>query len=117
MLHLVPGDPIDAMIGSAGFQTADTRQETVDRIRDQMGLNDPLPVQYVRWLAGALRGDLGDSFVRGRPVTELIAERLPSTLQLALAALSITVGFGLTLGIVAALKRGTWVDTAVTVVS
>src|SRR5215470_704736 len=101
MLQLVPGDPIDAMIGSAGFQTAATRQDTVDRIREQMGLNDPLPVQYVRWLGGALHGDLGESFVRNRPVSDLIAERLPSTVELALAALLITVVFGLTLGIVA----------------
>jgi ABC-type dipeptide/oligopeptide/nickel transport system permease component len=117
MLHLVPGDPVDAMIGSAGFQTGATRQETVDRIRDQLGLNEPLPVQYVRWLGGALRGDLGESFVRSRPVTDLIAERVASTLQLALAALVITVLFGMSLGILAALKHGTWVDAAVMVIS
>src|SRR5690242_13330703 len=85
MLHLVPGDPIDAMMGSAGFQTNSTRQETVDRIRDEMGLNDPLPIQYLHWIGGALRGDLGESYVRGRPVTELIEERVPSTVELALA--------------------------------
>jgi peptide/nickel transport system permease protein len=117
MLHLVPGDPIDAMMGSAGFQTSATRQETVDRIRDQMGLNDPLPVQYLHWIGGAAHGDLGESYVRSRPVTDLIAERVPSTVQLALAALAITVVLGLSLGITAALKRGTWVDAAVMVVS
>jgi peptide/nickel transport system permease protein len=117
MLHLVPGDPIDAMMGSAGFQTAATREETVDRIRAEMGLNDPLPVQYVHWIGGALRGDLGESFVRGRPVTDLIAERVPSTLQLAFAAMLITIVLGLSLGIVSALKRGTWIDSAVMVVA
>jgi peptide/nickel transport system permease protein len=117
MLHLVPGDPVDAMIGSAGFQTGATRQATVDRIRDELGLNDPLPLQYVRWLGSALHGDLGESFVRNRPVTDLIAERVPSTLQLALAALLITVLLGLSLGILAALKHGSWLDGAVMLIS
>src|SRR5207248_7784241 len=85
MLHLVPGDPIDAMMGSAAFQTGATRQDLVERIRAELGLNDPLPVQYARWAFSALHGDLGTSFVRGRPVGDLILERLPSTAQLAAA--------------------------------
>ena len=117
MLHLVPGDPVDAMIGSAGFQSGATRQETVDRIREQLGLNYPLPVQYLRWLGSALHGDLGDSFVRNRPVSDLIAERVPSTLQLALAALLITVVLGSSLGILAALEHGTWLDGAIMAIS
>src|SRR5215216_2792532 len=82
MLHLVPGDPIDAMMGAAAFQTT-TRQDVVDRIRDELGLNDPMPVQYAHWAWNAIRGDLGMSFIRNRPVGELILERLPSTLELA----------------------------------
>jgi ABC-type dipeptide/oligopeptide/nickel transport system permease component len=117
MLHLVPGDPIDAMLGAAAFQTGNTRQDLVERIRQDLGLNDPLPVQYGRWVVGAAHGDLGVSFVRGRPVAELIAERLPSTAQLALASLLFAVVLGLTLGIVAATHRGTPIDSAVMLIS
>src|SRR5258708_38023192 len=85
MLHLVPGDPIDAMMGSAAFQSGGGRQDLVDRIRAELGLNDPLPVQYGRWAVGALHGDLGQSFIRGRPGGGLILERLPSTAELAAA--------------------------------
>jgi ABC-type dipeptide/oligopeptide/nickel transport system permease component len=82
-----------------------------------MGLNDPLPVQYLRWIGGAAHGDLGQSFVRGRSVVDLIVERVPSTAQLAAAAMLISVALGLSLGTLAALHRGTWIDTAVTVLS
>ncbi len=117
MLHLVPGDPIDAMMGSAGFQTGASRQETVDRIRAEMGLNDPVRVQYLHWIGGAFQGDLGQSYVRGRPVVDPIEERVPCTVPLSLAALVITVVGGLSLGIIAALTRGTWVDGVVMIIS
>jgi ABC-type dipeptide/oligopeptide/nickel transport system permease component len=116
MLHLVPGDPVDAMVGAAAFQGG-VRQDVVDRIRADLGLDDPLPVQYGRWLAGALRGDLGTSYVRGRPVTTLLLERLPSTAELALAAMLIGGGAGLALGTAAALWRNTPLDGAVMLVS
>jgi peptide/nickel transport system permease protein len=117
MLHLVPGDPIDAMMGAAAFQSGGGRQDLVDRIRLELGLNDPLPVQYGRWALGALHGDFGMSFVRGRPVGELIMERLPSTAQLAVAALLFAVIVGLTLGIIAATHRNSPIDAAVMLVS
>src|SRR5713101_2611524 len=79
MLHLVPGDPIDAMLGASAFQTGNVRQDLVDQVRRDLGLNEPLPVQYGRWILGAVHGDFGVSFVRGRPVADLIVERLPST--------------------------------------
>jgi peptide/nickel transport system permease protein len=116
MLHLVPGDPVDAMMGAAAFQSG-ARQEVVDQIRDELGLNDPVPVQYARWVGGALHGDLGMSYIRRRPVTELIAERLPSTLELATASMLIAAVFGLSLGLVAALKRNTAADALVMVIS
>src|SRR5207249_7330613 len=89
MLHLVPGDPIDSMVGAAGFQVGGIRQEAIDQIRRELGLDQPLPVQYARWLGNALRGDLGQSYVRRRPVTALILERLPSTAELAAASMLI----------------------------
>jgi ABC-type dipeptide/oligopeptide/nickel transport system permease component len=117
MLQLVPGDPIDAMLGASAFQTGSARQDLVDHVRQELGLNDPLPVQYGHWILGALHGDFGVSFVRGRPVADLILERLPSTAELALASLVFAVVFGLGLGIVAATHRDTPLDAAVMLLS
>jgi peptide/nickel transport system permease protein len=116
MLHLVPGDPIDAMVGATGFQGG-VRQETIDRIRAEMGFNDALPVQYAHWMLGALHGDLGNSYVRNRPVVDLILERIPSTAELALASMLLSTVLGLVLGVFAALKRGSIVDRLVMVIS
>ena len=116
MLHLVPGDPVDAMMGAAAFQSAG-RQDLVDRIREELGLNQPMPVQYAQWAAHAVRGDLGQSFVRNRPVTELILERLPSTLELAGMSMLIAASVGLILGLIAALKRNSPIDGLVMAVS
>ena len=119
IVHLIPGDPIDAMLGSAaaGVGSPEARQELVDEIRAQLGLNDPLWVQYGRWIGNAVRLDLGESFIRRQPVASLIAQRLPSTIELAGTALVLSVVLGITLGIVAALRRNTFVDGAVMVIS
>ncbi len=117
MLHLVPGDPVDAMVGSAGFQGSGNRPELVARIRHDLGLDEPLPIQYGRWAANALRGDLGRSYIRQRPVATLIRAGLPSTLQLAALSLCFAVIAGLTLGVIAALKRNTPLDGLVMAVS
>ena len=119
IIHLIPGDPIDAMLGSAaaGVGTPEARAALTEEIREQLGLKDPLPVQYGHWLASAVRFDLGESFIRRQPVSALIAQRLPSTLELAGAALLLSVTLGMAMGIVAALRRNTWVDGAVMLVS
>ena len=119
ILHLVPGDPVDAMMGAAtlGIGTPEAQAKLVEQIREQLGLNDPLPIQYLRWLGNALRLDFGESFIRHQPVATLIAQRLPSTLELAGAALLLSVVAGMSFGIVAALRRNTWVDGAVMIVS
>ncbi len=119
ILHLVPGDPIDAMMGAASFgiSTPESQAKLVAEIRAQLGLNDPLPLQYLHWLGNALRLDFGESFIRHQPVATLIAQRLPSTLELAGTALLLSVILGMSFGIIAALRRNTWVDGAVMVVS
>ncbi len=116
MLHLIPGDPIDAMVGAAGDVTS-ARPEVVAQIRNELGLNDPLPVQYGRWVLNAVRGDFGESYIRHRPVIELIQERLPSTIELALASTLIVTLLGLSLGIVAALKCNSVIDNFILVIS
>lgn len=119
ILHLIPGDPIDAMLGAAaqGVLSAEQQAAVTAQMREQLGLNDPLWIQYLRWLGDALRLDLGHSFIRHQPVAALIAQRLPSTLELAGAALLLAVVLGVAMGIAAALNRNTPIDRAVMVVS
>jgi len=119
ILHLIPGDPIDAMLGAAAFGVANPEQrvELTRQITQELGLDEPLPLQYARWLGGALHGDLGRSYIRHEAVAKLIADRLPATLELAGAAMLLSVVLGMTLGIVAALRRNTPLDGAVMLVS
>ncbi len=116
MLHLIPGDPIDAMVGASG-EVGTARPDIVAQIRQDLGLNDPLPVQYARWLLGAIHGDFGMSYIRHRPVLDVLLERLPSTVELAVASTLIVAVLGLFLGIVAALKPNSPIDGLVLVVS
>jgi peptide/nickel transport system permease protein len=106
LLHAVPGDPVDLMIGESAAPAA--RAE----LRTRLGLDRPLPLQYAAWMAAAAGGDLGTSIRSGRPVSALVAERLPATARLALAAFVVAVLIGLPLGIAAAACRDTLVDRA-----
>jgi peptide/nickel transport system permease protein len=106
LIHLVPGDPVEAMLGE--------RAQASDRaaLRAALGLDLPLWEQYRRYLAGLLRLDLGQSFLDQRPVAAILAERLPATLRLAAAALAIAILIALPLGVLAARFRGSAVDSA-----
>src|SRR5438876_597146 len=119
VLHLIPGDPVDAMLGVASFGVGDPvlLQKQADAIREELGLNDPLPIQYVRWIWRALQGDLGQSYIRHAPVSTLIGERLPSTLELASSALVISAVLGIGLGVLAAVRRNSPLDRIVMLVS
>jgi len=119
ILHLVPGDPIDTMIGAASFGVGDraAQEQLVASLRQQLGLGDPLPLQYIRWLWNATHLDLGESFIRHQPVIKVIGDRLPSTIELAGSALVISVLLGVALGIVAAVKRNSPIDRLVMFVS
>src|SRR5919202_2028805 len=91
-------------------------QETIRRLEEQLGLNDPIPVQYVKWLTSAARGNFGYSLIDQRPVVDKIAERLPATIQLSFAAMLLGL-LGIPLGIFAAMHRGGWVDNVVRVLT
>ena len=92
------------------------RPEDIQRIRQNLGLDEPLPVQYWRWLIGLLRGDFGSSILNGRPVLGAILERLPNTLLLSGTALVIGVGLSVPMGIIGAVRRG-WIDNLLTFLS
>ncbi len=108
MLRLVPGDPVTVLLGRQAVS-----KEQAAALREELGLNDPLPVQYWHYIRGVAQGDLGNSIRSGRPVAEMIREQLPSTIQLTVAAMLLAVIMGLGLGMLGALRHGTWVDTAV----
>jgi ABC-type dipeptide/oligopeptide/nickel transport system permease component len=107
LLRVLPGDPAETILAGSGASPA-----AIAQTRQQLGLDDPLPMQYGHYLLNILRGDLGRSLFSNRPVTLTIAEQVPATLQLAAAALLVAVVVGLSLGILAALRAGTWIDQA-----
>lgn len=102
MVHILPGDPIVALLGA---EDVDPRQ--IERLRQELGLNDPLPTRYVEFIGNAVRGNLGNSIISGRPVFESITDAFPSTVILAFFALTIAVMIGVTLGVLAAVKHKT----------
>ena len=104
LIHLVPGDPAQAMLGDGASP------EDIAQLRTRLGLDRPLVEQYGRYLKGLVRGDLGTSLRTQQPVTTQIAERLPATAELASAAMFVAIALALPLGLIAAVWRGTWVD-------
>ncbi len=104
IVHLAPGDPAEVMLGPSATQ------EDIANLREQLGLNRPLYVQYGAFLGNALRGDLGRSMRSNAPVVEEIMERFPATLTLAVLGMAFAIGIGLPLGLMAALRQNTWVD-------
>lgn len=110
-LELIPGDPVRLMLGE--FAT----EEMVTTLRANLGLDDPLPVRYVRYLGDLLSGDMGRSVRDQRPVTAILGEALPVTLRLAGAALLLTLTFGITLGVLSAARPNSFTDNVIRVVS
>jgi len=102
--NLLPGDPVLAMAGE------ERAPETLARLRELYGFNRPLPLQYLSWLGGVVQGDLGVSLRTGQPVLELILQKLPVTIQLAIMSMMIALLIGIPMGILSATRKGTWVD-------
>jgi peptide/nickel transport system permease protein len=115
MLHLLPGDPVLMMLtqhqgGAAPTASGTITDEMYENMYRQLGLDQPLPVQFGKFLWGVVRADLGMSFRGGKPVRSIIADNLPFTIQLAVASLGVAMVIGMVLGTVAAMKKGTWID-------
>ncbi len=109
LIHLAPGDPLVL------FEDSNLNQEALDQLRSNLGLDQPLPVQFAVWLARLSRLDLGRSFVTHNQVWQMIWERVPATLELTLAALIVGLVLGVPLGVVAAVKRGSSLDNIIRV--
>jgi len=112
IVHLAPGDPMDVYLEERYRREVDP--QVIELIRKKYGLDQPLPVQYVKWIGNLARGDLGESFRYRRPVASLIAERIPYTLQLTLLALLLDALVGISLGITSAVKQYSTTDKVVT---
>lgn len=109
MMSLTPGDPVEIMLANQ-----QTTPEQVAAMRRDMGLDQPAPLRFLHFLQGAATGDFGQSFFHRRPVSEVIAERLPATIELTLASLLLALLISIPLGVVAAVKRGGWIDRLAT---
>lgn len=107
LMYLVPGDPAAHMLGEVGHSPAH-----VAELRERLGLNDPLYVQYANFIQGLFRGDLGHSFYLKRPVATVILEQYGATVQLAVAGMLLALLIGVTLGVLAAVRHNTWLDSA-----
>ncbi len=105
------GDPIESMLGQ------ERTDADVERLRTQLGLDQPFPVQYFKFLEGAAQGNFGISYRMGRPVSEVISERLPATLELALVSAVLAVIFGVGLGVFTAIRRSGWAANTIMTLS
>lgn len=111
LMLIVPGDPAVTLAGE------NATPERIDAIRDSLNLNDPILTRYFDWVTAAIRGDLGDSIISGRSITESILGRVPVTASLAGASLLIALAIAVPAGVIAAVRRGRWEDRTVTVLS
>ena len=112
IMNVAPGDPASAMINPAEIETANP--EYIKILRQDAGLDDPIPVRYIKWLRNLMRGNLGYSLVFKSSIAETIVERLPRTLQLSVTALLISMTLGVVFGVVAALRQYSKLDYAFT---
>ena len=112
-IHLIPGDPVDAVLGM------NASDEAREALRQELGLDRNIVVQYLSWIGGVLTGDFGNSVVSypGEPVLKLILEKLPATLLLAVATILVSIFIAIFAGTIAAVKKGTWTDMGVLVLA
>lgn len=115
LLRIVPGDAITASLdpeAQFNFSAAD-----IKFLREQLGLEQPLPVQFVKWAWGAVRFDFGVSFVSKRPIADILVEGMSRTISLAALGLTVAVAWGVTSGVISAVKQNTWIDNLVRVIT
>lgn len=112
MLFMLPGDPLLAIMEDVAISP-----QRMEELREAMGLNDPIYVQYFRFLRNAIRGDLGRSIRSSQPVAAVLMGQIGSTLELTFAALTISITLGIPFGVVAAINRARWTDSMVMVFS
>ncbi len=108
LLYLLPGDPASTMLARSGASA-----QQIAQLRAELGLDDPLYIQYAKYLSSTMQGDFGRSMVSQEPVLKLLMARIPTTLELVMTALLLSVPFGALLGMIAAVHQNTWIDRLV----
>ena len=116
VIRLLPGDPLIIFLGNQAQQGGITMEE-LEFLREEYGLNDPILIQYFRWLGDILTGDLGESIYYHEDVGVLMGERFPITLHLGITALVLSNLLGIIIGILAAVRRGKWIDSVATIMA
>ncbi len=111
IIHMTPGDPASAILGDQATP------EAIEALRDSLGLNDPLPVQYINWIVGVFHGDLGTSLFIDEPMTQILADYMKPTFALTIYAMILATVIAIPLGVIAAKYRGTLIDQGVSVIS
>jgi peptide/nickel transport system permease protein len=114
MMHLMPGDPILMYISQDEYAEASVTPEQIEALRHKFGLDRPIMVQYLDWMSGVIRGDLGVSILKETTVAYEIGVALPKTVHLGLMAFILSIIIGVPAGVICAVRRGKWMDTAVT---
>ncbi|MBO8155900.1 MAG: ABC transporter permease [Bacillaceae bacterium] len=104
LMHLIPGDPARSMLGEKATE------DQLELLREELGLNDPLAVQYGRYVGKVIKGDLGESVKSGVPIAEELASRLPATFELSIFAMGVAIVIGVLAGVIAAVKQYSWFD-------
>lgn len=117
MRVLVPGDIAEILVGDAASIPASEVEEQIRQIRVELGLDKPYYTQYVIWMTGLVQGDFGMSYWEKRPVSEILSERFPRSMELAIMTMIIAMLWAVPLGVISAVKQNTWVDYLVRVIS
>ena len=110
LMRLVPGDIAEILVYQTGSETSGVQKKQIQRIREELGLDRPVLVQYLSWLGGAVRGDFGRSYTQRRPVRDILAERFPRSMELAILTLLIALVWAVPLGVISAAHQNGAVD-------
>ena len=102
LMRLVPGDIAEILVYQAGSETSGVQQKQIQQIRSELGLERPVVIQYLSWIGGAVRGDFGKSYAQRRPVWDILRERFPRSMELALLTLAIALVWAIPLGVISA---------------
>ncbi len=117
LLRLVPGDIAEILVYQTGSESSAIQQKQIRQLREELGLDRPVVVQYATWLGRALRGDFGQSYMQRRPVADILKERVPRSLELAVLTLLLATLWAVPLGVVSAVRQNSWADYLVRLLS
>ena len=117
LMRLVPGDIAEILVYQTGGETSVIQQKQIRQIRQELGLDKPVVVQYLDWLGNAARGDFGQSYTQQRPVADILKERVPRSIELAVLTILLAMLWAVPLGVISAVRQNRWADYVVRVLS